>query len=310
MKRILLKSVLFILPSLFLISCNDDNSELMKEKEMRLLSQYLDMHNIQTTPKSSGLYYLPGQEGTGTTPGTSDWVIMRYTARMINDRIFDTSDEALAINNNVHMSTRIYGEQRVQMSTLILTGVMEGLQLMREGGTARLIMPSHLAFGSIGSGIVPPFTSVIYDIDLVKVIRDPVAYEQQLIDDYMALYNHADSSHLVVRKESSGTWFIEIEPGTGENHPSGSDRVSLYYRGSLTDGRVFDSNMGGSLFQFSIGAGSTIAGFEEGVKLMKKGGKARIVLPSSRAYGPEGSGKIIGYTPLVFDLVLVDIQAE
>lgn len=160
MKRILLKCILFLLPSLFLLSCNDDDSELLKEKEMRLLSQYLDMHNIQTEPTGSGLYYLSAGEGTGTSPGTDDWVIMRYNAKMINDRIFDTTDETIAISNNVHTSARIYGELRIHMANLVIPGVMEGLQLMREGGTATLIIPSHLAFGSIGSGIVPPFTSV------------------------------------------------------------------------------------------------------------------------------------------------------
>ncbi len=290
------------------LSCNDDKDDLMKEKEQRLLRQYLESRNIDAEPEKSGLYFLATQEGAGAMPERNDWVIIRYTAKMINDRVFDTTEEITAVSNNIHSQSVLYGDRRIDMSMMGLRGVLEGLMMMKEGGAATLIIPSHLAYGSKGSGIVPPYSTIIYEIELVKVIKNIVEYEEQLINNYLALYN--DSTHLVIQ-EHNGIHFIELYPGTGENYPGEKDRVSLYYRGTFTDGRVFDSNMpSGPLFEFPVGGSQAIEGFEEGVKLMKKDGRARVLIPSSLGYGAEGTRKIPGYTPLVFDLELVDIKVH
>lgn len=294
--------------SVFLfISCSDTGYDIEKEKEMRLLKQYLDSRNISTKPQSSGLYYIPQSEGTGDKPGREDWAIIRYTGKLINDRIFDTTDERVAKSHNIFSSSVIYGDKRISIFLLGVKGLHEGLMLMQEGGTATLIMPSHLGYGSGGTGTIPPYATIIYDIELVKVIKDPARYEQELIDGYIGLY--ADSLHLDVEHMESGLYYIGITEGTGDKKPEQSNLVSVYYRGMLTDGRLFDTNTGGSPFTFYIGEYQAISGFEEGVKLMRSGGRARILIPSPLGYGEEGSGsKIPGFTPLVFDLDLINVQ--
>lgn len=296
-----------VLVVMVLFSCDDGSDNLDKEKELRLLKQYLEANNITVEPESSGLYYIPSAEGGGTSPGINDWVVIRYTARLINDRIFDTTDESTAVSNNIYSSSVLYGDKRMEIQQMGLMGVREGLSLMKEGGQATLIIPSFIGYGSEGMGSVPGYTTLVYDIELVKVISDAEAYEQQMIDEYIAGY--ADSAHLTVEKRESGMYYIEVLEGTGEGFNDESEKASVYYTGALTDGRVFDSNIGGNPFIFDLGGNETIPGFEEGVKLLKLEGRSRIVLPSSIAYGEEGSGdKIPGYTPLVFDLRLVDIQ--
>ena len=308
MTRIII--VKYLVPVLILFmafSCDDNSDHLQKEKEMRLLRQYLEAKNITTEPESSGLYFIPINEGSGIKPEKDHWVIIRYTAKTINDNIFDTTDEKVAISNNIYSASIIYGDKRLPLESANIAGVREGLLLMREGGRATLIIPSHLGYGSTGIGRLPAYSTLIYDIELVKVITDPAVYEKQIIDNYIAMY--ADSSHLEVNIMESGLYYIEISEGTGDNLPEEDDNVSVYYNGTLTDGRVFDSNTGSSAFTFTIGANQAIKGFEEGVKLMKKEGKSRLVIPSSIGYGEEGSGdKIPGFTPLVFDIKLADIQ--
>ncbi|MFP4367236.1 MAG: FKBP-type peptidyl-prolyl cis-trans isomerase [Bacteroidales bacterium] len=291
----------------FLISCEDNSSDLEKEKEMRLLEQYLELNNIQVEPESNGLYFIPRNEGSGITPLNDDWVIISYTGKLVNNTIFDSTDEEIARKENVYSSSVIYGDRRMDFNTFKVKGVYEGLRLMKEGAEATLIIPSQLGYGSESSGIVPPYSTLIYDIKLVKVIKDPVAYEQELIDDYISLYT--DSTHLAVEEKESGIYYIELFSGTGDTTPGDSTQASIFYRGMLTDGREFDTNIGDETFDFIIGQNSAIRGFEEGVKLMKKDGKSRIIIPSSLGYGVEGSGnKIPGYTPLVFDLELTDFQ--
>lgn len=288
-------------------SCDDSSSDLYKEKEMRLLRQYLESKNITVEPESNGLYFISHHQGNGIKPEMDHWVIIRYTTKLINDRVIDTTDEIIAISNNIYSTERMYGNQRLSMSSLGVMGVIEGLLMMNEGSAATLIIPSHLAYGNAGTGTVPPYSTIIYDIELVKVIKDPVAYEQELIGNYISTY--ADSTHLIMLQRESGLYFIRISDGTGDSYPEDSDQVSVYYTGRLTDGRVFDTNAGGSSFDFYIGKDQTIPGFEEGVKLMKLNGRSRILVPSSIGYGEIGSGnKIPGHTPLVFDLELVYLQ--
>jgi FKBP-type peptidyl-prolyl cis-trans isomerase len=307
--RIILVVLTAVISSFFILSCNDRDDELQKEKELRLLKQYLELKSISVEPVSSGLYFIPTFEGTGAKPQQQHWVIIRYTGRLVNDRMFDTTEENKARNNNIYSSSIMYGDKRLPIASLPVKGVQEGLMLMNEGSRATLIIPSHLAFGKEGAGIVPSYSTLVYDIELVKVISNPELYEKEMIDDYIAQYN--DSTHLVVEKKVSGLYYIEILEGTGENTPQPANRVSVYYEGRLTDGRVFDTNMGGTVMSFDIGALQMIEGFEEAVKLMKTEGRSRVVIPSSIGYGPLGSGtKIVGFTPLVFDLVLTAIETN
>jgi FKBP-type peptidyl-prolyl cis-trans isomerase FkpA len=308
MRMIFTRYILVLLPAIFFFACNNDDNTLLKEKELRLLRQYLDSHNIDQEPESSGIYFISLNEGSGKQPSRDDWVIINYTARLIDGRIFDTTDEEVAKRNNVHFASVIYGERRMNLAFMGIKGVLEGLMLMKEESKARLIIPSHLAYGSTGTGSVPAYSTIIYDIELVKVISDPEAYEIQLINDYLGLYN--DSTHLSVQY-LNGIYFIELDHGEGENHPDEGDMVRLFYRGKFTDGRIFDSNIGGNALNVTIGRKGVIPGFEAGIKLMKEEDRARIIIPSSLAYGPSGQGtNIPGYTPLVFDLELVELVAK
>jgi len=93
--------------------------------------------------------------------------------------------------------------------------------------------------------------------------------------------------------------------------------VAVHYTGWLYDqtkpeqkGAQFDSSRGGAPFQFVLGAGRVIPGWDQGVQGMKVGGKRRLVIPAALAYGDSGAGGVIppGAT-LVFDVELVDVGA-
>jgi FKBP-type peptidyl-prolyl cis-trans isomerase FkpA len=308
MQRIFTRYVLMTLLAVFVFACGDKDDNLGKEKELRLLKQYLESQNIQKEPESSGIYYISLEEGNGDRPGRNDWAIIKYTARLINDRIFDTTDEEMARRNNIFSSSIMYGEKRLSLEQLGLRGVLEGILLMREEEKARFIIPSHMAYGSTGTGAIPPYSTLIYDIELVRVIKDPQAYEQKLINDYIDLYN--DSTHLSVQ-HTDGIYYIELDPGTGEVYPGEGDVARIYYRGYFTDGRVFDSNIGRNTLNITLGTKGVIPGFEKGIKLMREKGRARILIHSSDGYGTGGSGNTIpGYTPLVFDIELSEIQVK
>lgn len=106
---------------------------------------------------------------------------------------------------------------------------------------------------------------------------------------------------------ASGLQYIETVAGTGAA-PQVGDQVSVHYTGRLEDGTEFDSSIGrGQPFQFTLGQGAVIAGWDEGIALMKEGGQAQLVIPSELGYGPNGSGVIPPNATLIFDVELVQV---
>ncbi len=95
----------------------------------------------------------------------------------------------------------------------------------------------------------------------------------------------------------------EISEGAGETAKSGNT-VDLNYKGTFTDGKLFDSGR----FSFTIGSGQVIQGFDLGVTGMKVGGKRKITVPPELGYGPRGSGPIPGNSTLVFELEILKIK--
>ena len=98
--------------------------------------------------------------------------------------------------------------------------------------------------------------------------------------------------------------------GTGITAAAG-DSVTVNYVGSLTNGSVFDAsaNHGTQGFTFTLGAGEVIRGWDEGIVGMKEGGKRKLVIPASLAYGDQAIGNIIpAGSTLVFEVELLKVQ--
>lgn len=106
---------------------------------------------------------------------------------------------------------------------------------------------------------------------------------------------------------ASGLQYIEIEEGTGPQAQAG-DFVRVHYTGTLEDGTEFDSSLTrGQPFPFTLGQGEVIAGWDEGIALMKEGGKAQLIIPPELGYGASGGGPIPPNATLIFDVELVEV---
>ena len=108
----------------------------------------------------------------------------------------------------------------------------------------------------------------------------------------------------------SGLVYIDVEVGTGPVAQPGT-RVTVHYTGMLTiDNSVFDSSVErGEPFQFDLGAGNVIQGWDEGVAGMKVGGRRHLIIPADLAYGERGFGDLIPPNSwLTFDVELLDVS--
>ena len=111
-----------------------------------------------------------------------------------------------------------------------------------------------------------------------------------------------------MEKRPSGLYVLDLKEGTGAEARAGQV-ASVHYSGWLTDGKPFDSSVGGDPLEFNLGAGQVIAGWDEGVQGMKIGGKRRLVIPPQLGYGEAGAAPVIppGAT-LVFDVELLGVK--
>lgn len=130
--------------------------------------------------------------------------------------------------------------------------------------------------------------------------------DEKIIKDYLA------SKKITAQKSATGLYYKIDEPGKGES-PKPGQRVSVNYTGMLVNGKKFDSNVDPAFnhvqaFKFNIGQGQVIAGWDEGIALLKPGGKGTLFIPSTLAYGPRAMGADIpANSVLIFEVELVEI---
>lgn len=112
-----------------------------------------------------------------------------------------------------------------------------------------------------------------------------------------------------MHKLASGLVYEDLVVGNGKMADPGLT-VSVHYTGWLTDGTKFDSSVDrGQPFEFTLGAGQVIRGWDEGVKGMRIGGKRKLTIPPDMGYGAAGAGGVIPPdATLVFDVELLGVK--
>ncbi len=108
---------------------------------------------------------------------------------------------------------------------------------------------------------------------------------------------------------ASGLKYIVIQKGAG-SAPAAGQSVRVHYTGWFTDGRKFDSSVDrGEPFSFPLGQGRVIRGWDEGVAMMRVGGKRRLIIPPELGYGARGyPGAIPPNATLIFDVELLGVE--
>jgi peptidylprolyl isomerase len=150
-----------------------------------------------------------------------------------------------------------------------------------------------LAYGSAGiSGVIPQNAVLIFDVEVVKVAN------AQTEADIIA---YLEENSLDAQRSETGLYYIIEEQGDGGPINENS-LVTIIYEGTFLDGEVFDSSEEGLDFDLQ----NVIPGFAEGVAYFNYGGKGKLIIPPSLAYGEDGvPNRIPRNTVLVFD---IDIQ--
>lgn len=131
-------------------------------EEQRKIQLFIDTSKVSYSKLANGMFYLPITQGSGTRPEKGNIIKVNYSGSFITGKIFESTYE------RGQPMEFVCGEQGQ-----VIKGLESAISLMNEGAKAKFIIPSHLAYGEEGSstGIIPPYTTVIYEIELLNLTK-------------------------------------------------------------------------------------------------------------------------------------------
>ncbi|MDT3404386.1 FKBP-type peptidyl-prolyl cis-trans isomerase [Mucilaginibacter terrae] len=144
----------------------------LKGVEPGKISKYIADNNIKATKTSTGLQYQITKPGTGATIAKGDTAVVNYVGRLTTGKVFDTSIKEVAQKEKTYDAMRPYQPIRIAVGAgAVIPGWDEGLQLLNKGAKATLVIPSSLAYGEQGLGPVPPFAPIVFEVELVDIVK-------------------------------------------------------------------------------------------------------------------------------------------
>lgn len=272
-----------------------------------------------------GLLYNIITEKSGPKIQAGDFVALNLTLKTDADSVVGSTYE-----NGLPFMQQI---QKPQAKGDVISGIMQ----LSEGDSAII----KVNIDSLSKGHPrPPGLKGKYQVYIIKVekviskgnLTDQVfqgreqAYVNNILDglkksEPIKLNKYIADNKLNVTKTDSGLYYQITKQGSGIK-PAAGDTVVVNYTLRLVTGKILETSVKSEAvknklpinpmnpykpIRFAIGTKGMIKGWDEGLQLMNAGSEAKLLIPSSLAYGQQGAGQIQPYTSLIFDIVLVDV---
>ncbi|MEQ9441016.1 MAG: FKBP-type peptidyl-prolyl cis-trans isomerase [Cyclobacteriaceae bacterium] len=267
------------------------------------------------TPSGLKIKYLT--EGEGSEPDSGYFLLLHMKYYKEDSLLFPpegVGEEAIPV--------------RLESDTI--NQVYEAFGMLKKGDSAHFQVTAEELFVNTFRAQVPPgiepenpitFQIGVEDVlspddyqtyqmeQMRKQQADMLAQQaEQMEKDSVIINEYLAENNIEAESTDTGLRYTIDEKGSGVQ-PSTGDSVFVHYRGKLLDGTQFDASYDrGEPFGFVLGQGGVIAGWDEGIALLNKGGKATLFVPSPLAYGPQSVGPIVANSVLVFDVELVDVK--
>ena len=267
--------------------------ERMKKEEEQiktLLAALKEKHNAEVISATNGLRHIITKPGSDNLPEKGDKLTVNLVFKLADGKVIDDTRK-----NDAPLKIPVGAPMR-------LKGLEQGLKGMKNGEQRTVVVPHELGFGAEGAGPeIPPYSTLIFELEVIDVQSD----KKQIAGIISKLKKDYPKSDLITTK--SGLQYVRTKDGAGEKVGNGK-KIKAHYIGKLLDGTEFDSSVKrGMPFEFVVGTGQVIKGWDEALSDMKKGEKRTLIIPSELAYGPNGSPpKIPPSSTLVFEVELVD----
>jgi FKBP-type peptidyl-prolyl cis-trans isomerase len=256
-------------------SCEaDEDFEMAISNDEERIRRYLAENNIDARVDDSGIFY----EALNLNAAGKE---IQY-----NDLVYFTYHMSLLNGNHVASYTDttnplVFG---YISSGIIPVGIFHGVGLMKTGEEYRFYIPSYLAYEDYGhEGFFPPGAIFIVD---VKVIKKVTPEQRRTIETSEILLHLAqDYRNTVSVTIYPDNLFVANNKGGKGDSPGEGDVVKIHYNSKYLNDTLIHSTYNSEPITFTIGNNEVIPGLEEGVKKMKEGGSALIIVPSHLGYG-------------------------
>lgn len=303
--------------------CVKNDEDKRRDHELKVIQEYLKTNGITDESKTEGgIYFIGDTTGNTASPEEGDYVIISYVGRFLESmEIRETSYDSLKSQWSAAGTYKnyLYGPIMIPLGKSI-TGINEGLSLMKEGGNATLIIPSDKAFYD--------YEPLIYEIILHKVVDNPLTYSKSLYKNFLS------ANGFTQELDDSVFYYEIVTPPEDTITPVNGDEIYFRFAGMLVDefrnasNDTFDTNFPLSEDQIKfiwgktkISSGEMIApatGIPTGLKLalgeMRKGTRALVAIPYNQAFGKDGLIDsrygftiIPSYQNVVYEIIVDDI---
>lgn len=267
----------------------------------------------------SGLVYKVVEEGdlSQTVKSDRDTMKLHFVGRSMNGKVFGASHFA-DLDEQAQEMVKMYNpdhfdeDKPIEVTCKdVFPGWAEAMKFVGKGGKIRMWIPSNLAFGEYGNRReVGPNEAIEVEAELVDLVpydyeNSPECLNAKASKEWMAEIEKQDG----VQKTESGLLYkVERKGNDKVRATKDTDRVRVHYEGTLRSGKVFDSSYERKE-PITFGLNQVIKGWTEGMKLIGKGGKITLWIPSELAYGERGAGSDIGPNEaLKFTVELLDVN--
>jgi peptidylprolyl isomerase len=219
------------------------------------------------------------EPGKGYAAQNGDLLTMLYEGKLANGKIFDgnmTTPDYKPVPNKDPFPLPLGGG-------MVISGWDKGLVGMKVGGIRKLSIPSDMGYGPNGTGDIPPNADLYFVVKCLDIVKKG---EEFVIDTE------------------------DVKPGSGPAVKNG-DKISVHYVGKLVSGKQFDSSRDRKKpFEFTVGQGEVVPGFDKGVVGMKKGGVRKVRIPPQAAYGAAPNQGLPGNSVLNFEIEILSINGK
>ncbi|MCA0365465.1 MAG: FKBP-type peptidyl-prolyl cis-trans isomerase [Bacteroidetes bacterium] len=263
-----------------------DLDALYQEESTKILQYGLDNGITLTKDDKSGIYYrVLKTNATGLLPSSAYEFHIAYSLKTLNGTLIGQKEAKDSVIVNYYLSN-------------VFPGLIYSLFLLKEGEKGQFFIPSQLAYAENPPSGVAKNEIIVAEIEVLDLMT-----EDERIESYIKKKNLK-----VSYKSDQGLRVIKLSENPTADTVKTGDLVQIKYKGMFLSEVAFDN--GNTPFSFSIGSNSSIAGFEAGIVKLRKGEKAKLLIPSALGYGSKGTTGIPPYSPLLFDVELQKINGN
>lgn len=266
------------------------------------IEDYIKANNLTVTPDSlkTGYYYQILNPGTGTSVyATSDSVFYNVSVKGLENGTVYWASANGNFGTLAGYTNALVPVDNTVFSTIGVTALRDVILRLKPGGSARILLPSYLAYGKNGNASIPSNENIDLTVTTAPE-KSQIALDDRIINDIIKKNN------LTMIKDPSRVYYSISTPGTGTDQISLSSTLIANYTLRFADGTVFASSLDGT---YSTTLATLIKGWSDIIPgKLTKGGKIRLLIPSDRGYGPLGNAPTLPRNAVLdYDIEIVSV---